>query len=252
MGWREGPDPHAARVAIVTPYWQEPRAVIERCIASVAAQSVPADHLLVADGAPQGWVDDAAVRHLRLDRNHGDFGNVARSIGALLAAGEGYDAIAFLDADNWIDGDHVALCVAAARAEPCDVVVARRRFELPDGTAVPAPDDAGLVDTNCLFLLPGAFPLIGRWALIPPALAAIGDRLFHAALIKAGNTLVTTERPSVTYVSHWAGHYAALGRAIPPDARNLDLAGIAGWLSALTPAERDRLDHLMGARVRPV
>lgn len=238
------------RVAIITPYWQEPRAVLEACIASVAAQTFAADHLLIADGAPQDWVDAAAVRHLRLDRNHADFGNVARGIGALLAAGEGYDAIGFLDVDNRIDADHVALCLAAAQAKPCDVVIARRRFELPDTTPVPVREDAGMVDTNCLFLLPGAFPVIARWALIPHPLAAIGDRLFHAALVSAGCRMVSTDRPSVTYVSRWAAHYAALGRAIPPDARNLDLAAMADWLGRLTPAQRRQVDHLVGAQVR--
>lgn len=242
----------AARIAIVTPYWQEQRAVLERCITSVAAQSVPVDHLLIADGAAQDWLDGEALRHIRLDRNHADFGNVARGTGALLAAGEGYDAIAFLDADNRIDADHAALCLEAARSGPVDVVVARRRFELRDGTPVPAADDAELVDTNCLFLLRGAFPVIARWALIPSALAAIGDRLFHAALVQAGSRITTTDRSSVTYVSHWAAHHAALGRAIPAGARDLDLAAMAEWLSGLTAEERAMLDHLVGAQVRPV
>ncbi len=240
-----------ARIAIVTPYWDEPRAVLERCIASVAAQGVSADHLLIADGAPQDWVDDAGVRHIRLDRNHGDYGNVARSIGALLAAGEGYDAIAFLDADNRFDPDHIALCLAASQAERCDVVIARRRFELPDGTPVPVREDGGMVDTSCLFLLPRAFPLIAHWALVPPQLAQIGDRVFHGALAAAGCSMVTTDRPSVTYVSRWAVHYHSLGRAIPPDARDLDLTAMAGWLERLSADERDRLDHLVGTQVRP-
>lgn len=242
-----------ARVAIVTPYWNEPRPLLEACIASVAAQTVAADHLLIADGAPQDWLDGAAVRHIRLDRNHADYGNVARSIGALLAAGEGYDAVAFLDADNRIDADHVALCLAAARATAAvtaAVVVARRRFELPDGTRVPVADEAGVIDTNCLFLLPGAFPVIARWALIPPPLAAIGDRAFHAALIAAGCAMVTTERPSVTYVTRWAKHYAALGRPIPPDAHSLDLVAITDWLAGLSSEERRALDHRVGARVQ--
>jgi glycosyltransferase involved in cell wall biosynthesis len=242
----------AARIAIVTPYWQEPRAMLERCIASVASQTVPVDHLLIADGAPEDWLDGERVRHIRLDRNHADFGNVARGTAALLAAGEGYDAIAFLDADNRIDADHAAVCLAAAQSGAVDVVVARRRFELPDGTPVPAVEDTGLVDTNCLFLLRGAFPVIARWALIPPALAAIGDRLFHAALVRAGLAMVTTGQPSVTYVSKWVAHYAVLGRAIPEGARNLDLAAIANWLSGLTAEERAMLDHLVGAQVQPL
>ncbi len=226
--------------------------MIERCIASVAGQSVACDHLLVADGAPQDWIDGAGVRHLRLDRNHADYGNAARGIGALLAAGEGYDAIGFLDADNRIDPDHVALCLAAAAGEQADapdLVVARRRIELPDGTPVPLADEPGLIDTNCLFLLPGAFPVIARWALIPGPLAAIGDRVFHAALVSAGCRMAHTDRESVTYVSHWVVHHAASGGAVPADARALDFDAMAGWVAALSPDEHRALERRVGARV---
>lgn len=225
--------------------------MLERCIASVAAQVVACDHLLVADGAPQDWIDSAAVRHIRLDRNHADYGNAARGIGALLAAGEGYDAVGFLDADNWIDPDHVALCLAAAGAMPDapDVVLARRQIELPCGTPVAVAEEPGLVDTNCMFLLPGAFPVIARWTLIPPPLAAVGDRVFHAALEAAGCRMAHTARASVTYVSQWVSHYAASGQAVPADARALDVEGIAGWVAGLSPEERRALDHRVGARV---
>lgn len=225
--------------------------MIENCIASVAGQSVACDHLLVADGAPQDWIDGAGVRHLGLDRNHADHGNVARAIGALLAAGEGYDAIGFLDADNRIDPDHVALCLAAA-GEPTDapdLIVAQRRIELPDGTPVPLAEEPGLIDTNCLFLLPGAYPVIARWALIPGPLAAIGDRVFHAALNAAGCRMADTGRESVTYVSRWVVHYAASGDAVPADARALDFDAIAGWVAALSPDERRALERRIGARV---
>lgn len=241
------------RIAIITPYWQEPRAVIERCIASVAGQSIACDHLLLADGAPQDWLDTAPVRHLRLDRNHGDYGNVARGIGALLAAGEGYDAIGFLDADNRIDPDHAALCLAAAGTQGAgadvDVVIARRRFELPDGTGVALADDPDLIDTNCLFLLPGAYPVIARWALVPAPLATIGDRVFHAALVSVGCRMAHTARQSVTYVSQWVAHYAASGGAVPDDARAIDLDAIALWVSALSPEERRALERRVGARI---
>lgn len=219
--------------------------MLARCIASVAAQSVACDHLLVADGAAQDWLDGEAVRHLRLDRNHADCGNAARGVGALLAAGEGYDAVGFLDADNRIDPDHVALCLAAAAghgeglAAP-DVVVARRRIELPCGTPVAVAEEPGLVDTNCLFLLPGAFPVIGRWVLIPGPLAVIGDRLFHAALVAAGCRMAETARASVTYVSRWLVHYAASGGAVPADARAIDVGRIAGWVAALSPRNAAR------------
>lgn len=228
--------------------------MLERCIASVAGQSAACDHLLIADGAPQDWLDEAPVRHIRLDRNHGDYGNVARGIGALLAAGEGYDGIGFLDADNRIDPDHAALCLAAAqeacaRGENPDVVIAQRRFELPDGTIADVADEPGLIDTNCLFLLPGAFPVAARWALIPGPLAPIGDRVFHAAMVSAGCRMASTARASVTYVTRWVAHYAAHGAGVPDDARSLDFDAIAGWVAALSPEERDALDRRVGAHI---
>ena len=103
------------RVAVITPYYKEPPAYLERCIDSVRAQTHGSvEHVLVSDGHPQDWIDAAAVRHLRLDCSHGDYGNTPRAIGALLAASEGCDAVAFLDADNWYHPEHVASCAAQA------------------------------------------------------------------------------------------------------------------------------------------
>ena len=49
-------------------------------MASVRRQTVPTEHLLVADGHPQDWLESESVRHLRLDRSHGDFGNTPQEI----------------------------------------------------------------------------------------------------------------------------------------------------------------------------
>src|SRR5919201_2703810 len=124
------------RFAIITPYYKESRSLIERCITSVRNQSIRSDHFLIADGFPQAWIDDAGARHLKLDRSHGDFGNTARGVGGLIAIGEEYDGIGWLDADNWLDPDHVEACLAAASAiqMPCDYVIARRTLRLPDET----------------------------------------------------------------------------------------------------------------------
>jgi cellulose synthase/poly-beta-1,6-N-acetylglucosamine synthase-like glycosyltransferase len=135
----------AARFAIVTPYYKEPRALVERCIASLKGQTVTADHILVADGVPQSWMD---IRHIKLDQPHRDYGNVVRGTGALLAAADAYDGIGFLDADNFLDSDHVQLCVAAGR-DGSDFVVAKRRFVRPDGSDFHLAEGPGHIDTSC-------------------------------------------------------------------------------------------------------
>ena len=243
------------RPAIVTPYCREDRAVLERCIASVAAQTVPSDHILVADGHPPHWVDalaesNRAVTHLKLDRAHGDFGNVARGIGGLLAAGRGATAIGFLDADNAIDVDHVERCLAAAAAMPdCDYVAARRRFVTPDGLPLPVAEDRDVLDTNCLFLMPGAFAAIGHWATMPRQLSPVGDRIFAAALIRRGYIAARTAEPSVTYTSLWAPQYAALGLPAPEGAKGIDTAAIRDWLVGLDTRQRTIVDRLAGTRI---
>jgi cellulose synthase/poly-beta-1,6-N-acetylglucosamine synthase-like glycosyltransferase len=103
------------KVAVITPYYKESRAWLERCLDSVAAQSHPCTHIVVADGHPQDWIDERPVRHLRLDRPHADYGDTPRALGGLMAANEGFDAICFLDADNWYGRHHVLSCLRLAQ-----------------------------------------------------------------------------------------------------------------------------------------
>ena len=133
-----------ARPIVITAYYKEDPALLKRCMASVRGQKVPTEHLLVADGHPQPWIDSEPVRHLRLDRAHADYGNTPRGIGALLAVSEQYPAIMMLDADNWIEPQHVEICLRAAASSPgTDFVIARRLFRRPDGSIMPIPDESG-------------------------------------------------------------------------------------------------------------
>ena len=126
------------KVAVITPYYQEPRAWLERCLASVRAQTHDCEHIVVADGYPQDWIDGLpGVRHLKLDRPHGDYGNTPRALGALMAAQEGADAVCFLDGDNWLGEDHVRTCVELAEREQVDVVTTRRHMVREDGSIIP-------------------------------------------------------------------------------------------------------------------
>src|SRR5271166_697694 len=89
------------KVAVVTPYHREPTEWLAQCIAGVAAQTYPCTHILVADGFPRPDLVPPAAQHIQLPRAHADNGNTPRAIGSISAIGEGFDAIAYLDADNW-------------------------------------------------------------------------------------------------------------------------------------------------------
>ena len=95
------------RVAVITPYYREPVEFLAQCHQSVLAQGVGADHIMVADGHPLDCIDGWKVAHVKLPASHGDNGNTPRGIGSLLASSEGYDFIAYLDADNWYHDGHL-------------------------------------------------------------------------------------------------------------------------------------------------
>ncbi len=136
------------RVAVVTPYYEEDRGVLERNIASVAAQHYPCDHILVADGRPQDWIDGYPdVLHLRLPRNVADCGDTPRAVGAAYACGRDYDAITFLDADNQlIDDEAIGRYARAAEEQrrgsgrgPSSLYPARWQLCCPSKTSPPKP-----------------------------------------------------------------------------------------------------------------
>ena len=239
------------KVAVITPYYKEPREWIERCIASVAAQSHPATHIVVADGFPQDWIDSTGVRHLKLDKAHGDYGNTPRALASLMAASEGYDAVCFIDADNWCSADHVRSCVELAQTGDYDYVTTRRHMVREDGSIMPlriAEDvDGSHVDTNLYFLMRGAFHALARWALMPRPMAVYGDRVFLASLRSDGLKSACTEERSVRYLCTWAHLYRDIGETPPPYAKDpLPVSGLPRWYGSLDPREAELTRRLSG------
>ncbi len=241
------------QVAVVTPYFKEPDATLERCLASVRQQSRPATHILVADGHPRALVDRAGVRHLRLDRAHGDAGNAARGLGALLAVAEEFDAIAFLDADNWFDEAHVATCLETAQepGERADFVVARRRLMRPDGSVLresAEEDDRGQhIDTNCLFLLRPSFHVAARWAAMPKALYEVGDRVFLRLLLAERLRARRCTTTTVNYLCTWRSPYLAENEEPPASAKpDPDPAHFDLWWRSLDASQKLVASRLVG------
>jgi hypothetical protein len=242
------------RCIAITPYYKEHRKTLERCINSVKAQSLACEQLMIADGHPQDWLDEAGVRHLRLDRSHGDYGNTPRGLGAMLALAEEYDALFFLDADNWLEHTHVEECLLAARqaftdASLCDYVIAKRAFRRPDETVMPLGEDPGHVDTNCFFFLRGSFHLLPLWITMPKAVALFGDRIFLKLLDSVKLQGATTRFATVNYLCTWPRLYLSIGEAVPagidPD-KALDPRPILATMKALTDREREIARRLLG------
>jgi len=236
------PGSNSGPFAIITPYFKEAPEILKRCIHSVKQQSISADHFLISDGYPQDWLDGSGVRHLRLGAAHQDFGNTPRGIGALLAVSEGYKGIGFLDADNWYDRDHVEQCCAAAKLigdAPADLIVARRRILLPDGTATNVSEEPNHIDTNCYWLLEGAFPVAHYWLTMVPQVAPFCDRVFYRVVKANGLRMYYTKSPTVNYVGNYEIFYRLVGRTPPADAKaTIDFGPIFDWIMSLNEHER--------------
>ena len=217
-----------ARYVFVTPYYKEDPKVLKRCLDSVRNQSISCDHILVSDGFPQKWVDETGVRHLSLDRSHGDAGNTARGLGTLLAIAEEYEGIGLLDADNWLEKNHLEVCLSAANKVEggianCDFVVAQRNFRRFDESIMPIDEGPDHVDTSCFFFLPGSYSFLPQWALMPRRVSAAGDRFFYAFISRKNLRVATTNVKTVNYHTTYVYPYRGLGETPPPEAKELPL-----------------------------
>ena len=156
------------------------------CYASVAGQTYPCRHFLVADGNSDAGIAGRPVEHLILARPHSDNGNTPRAIGSLSAMNQGYDAIAYLDADNWYYPNHIEAMVNLHRSTRAAVCTASRSIHRLDGSFMYADtqecDGRSLVDTSCLFITRTAFRLLPIWAMMPRELAPICDRILWGAV----------------------------------------------------------------------
>jgi hypothetical protein len=207
------------KVAVVTAYHAEEEKVLRRCHESVRAQTHTCSHVMVADGRPSAMVDGFPAHHIRLPKAHADYGDTPRTIGAISAISQGFDAIAFLDADNWYRPEHVAAMVALHERTGAAVCTATRDLFRLDGSYMATcltSDGQQHADTNTLFLTRAAFPLIPRWVTIEPDEHPIGDRIFWLAVKDSGLPRAHEARPTVCYLATHAGFYLAMKEPVPP------------------------------------
>jgi hypothetical protein len=225
------------KVAVVTPYHKEADAVLARCCDSVCTQTYPCTHIMVADGHARPALNQiSGVLHVTLPIENGDFGNTPRAIGGLLAEAYGFDAVAWLDADNWFDVRHIEKMVTtAAKYQNVHLVSCRRRFydiHCNDlGITEPDEDLLRHVDTNCWLVLRAAFSLLRFW-LLPKSLSTIGDRLFLAKIVHDGFRHIATKERTVGYRTLWASHYMQAGLAPPPEAKDFDTTEVMRFVNS--------------------
>jgi glycosyltransferase involved in cell wall biosynthesis len=210
------------KIAVVTPYYQETTEQLTRCLSSVAAQTHKnITHILVADGYPKRFENFQRLEQIQLPYSHSDAGATPRALGALSAFSRGYDAVAFLDADNWYQPDHIETMVSAMQSTNADAVIATRTIHALNGNELYVDrvesNGENMVDTNCMFLSKTMSHYMGFW-ITAPQHKMVSDRVFWQACVSNGIKAVRCDKPTVAYASKWAWHYQYAGVQIPDDA----------------------------------
>jgi glycosyltransferase involved in cell wall biosynthesis len=217
------------RIAIVTPYFKESLDVLAQCHESVLAQDVAADHIMVADGFPQAELAGWKVRHVTLPSPHDDGGGTPRAVGGLLADSEGYDFVAYLDADNWYHPGHLASLLDLHAKTGSPVCTGFRTFHRPDGSKLdisePEEDALQHVDTSCFLLHRAAFSALALWARMPKPLGPLCDRVFLAALRNERWPITSTRQRTVAYRTLHELHYRNAGLEPPAGFKSGSMIG---------------------------
>jgi hypothetical protein len=218
------PPPQDLKVAVITPYHGEPEAMLRKGHDSVRAQTYPATHILVSDGSAAPFVRGWEAQALELPVPSKDNGHTPRTVGALAAISQGFDAIAYLDADNWLHPRHLELLVREHLRSGAPVVSSRRTFcRWSDGSPMPIDLDptpeAGTVDTGCHRFTRPAFRFQPLWALMPRPFAPVGSRLVFNALRESGLPIAFNGAPTLNFRSQYGQHYVALGEDPPSIAK---------------------------------
>jgi len=204
------------KVAIVIPVGPNAdKDQLDKCLASVKAQSAAADPVIVCDGHDDLAFYPENAHLLRLPGAAGDFGDTPRAIGSIYAFGQGYDAVAWLDADNWLREDHVERCIAAYYEHRKPVICSgryvvdyhERHDPQPCVEQVPM---SGFYDTNTFFIQSAARGIVSVWFSMDPAQHIIGDRVLSATATRHG-ILHCHYEPTVYYRSRLTFHYEQYG-----------------------------------------
>lgn len=216
------------KVAVITPFYQPRQAWLAQCHASVRAQTHPCTHFLVSDGGGENPLKDFSGQFLLLKRNHHDYGDTPRAVATMMAIGQGFDAITYLDDDNWLYPDHVERLVTLHQQTQAPVCTCARELVDLDGTHLGScveSDGVEFNDTNCYLFTRAAYSALAAWVVKPAPLRGVGHGDFYLwrLLLQTGLKRARQPQATVAYRTTWPGHYTRHQRPVPAGAKPIDL-----------------------------
>jgi len=152
-------------------------------------------------------------------------GTPPRATASRFAVENRFDAIAYLDADNWYYPRHIESLVHAERISGSPLGASKRIIHRLDGTPLCKCLNSGtrsFCDSSCIYVSRKAFELLALWAEIPAYAHAIGDRVFWHYALRRGFTPFLTNDYTVAYRAKHHSFYLRCGEQAPPDAIQSD------------------------------
>jgi hypothetical protein len=211
----------------------------------VLAQTHPCTHYFVADGHPKVDIDAWNVKHIVLADCHRDNGNTPRGIGGISAINSGFDAVAFLDADNWFSPNHISSLITTIEQTQAAVAVSGRTIVLIDGTVLEMEDPEDRVgshiDTSCYFITTKAAFLIPLWAMLDQSLSPVGDRMMRSFLAYFQVPVALTGLRTMMFESNYEVHYRMAGREPPALVHAVDAQAVLATFDSQRCYERTRI-----------
>lgn len=227
------------RVAVITPYYLESIEILKQCHKSVLLQGANVTHFMIADGHPNDEVDDWDTVHIRLQKGHADNGNTPRAVGSVLAQSEGFDYIAYLDADNWFHQGHLSSLIELQETEGSDVCCSMRTFHNLEGVEMvglldPVDESRTHVDTSCFLIHKTAFRFcVPIWANMPKQLSPICDKVFYAGIQHYKLHVSHSTLRTLAFRTQYLFHYQKSGFPVPKEAKFAITAEPNKWMLSL-------------------
>ena len=188
------------KISVITPTWQRHSLLLERCIPSVAAQTIAVEHVISSDGPdPElrsllAGMDVVYVEQAEHSDDPCNYGARARNRGLEAATG---DLIAYVDDDNALRPHHVAVLAEALRTHPWADFAYSQMFRHGLGDIIGSnPPVHGTVDSSILMHRREGPERFGMWPVPAPYEV---DWIFVQSWLERGASYVFVPELTVDY-----------------------------------------------------
>lgn len=232
------------KIAVITSYFNEKSAMLNRAHESVLAQTVPCNHFIVVDG---GILRDPPLdaQIVYLSNNHNNYGDTPKWIGAISALSQGYDAIAFLDADDWLSPEHIENCLNAIKKSDSKICITNRQLHRPDGTVIDVHEGMDIHQSHCVLIMAEAARKLLSLSIKPNAMCEIGDRIMWAAIREKKIPYAFEPNQTYHYTTTWRVHYEAINETLPDGSKKSCGNKFQDWLKISSQAIKDYWSELL-------